>query len=143
MKNKHLLILFAILLLTGCSNEILFLKKTPTPQILADCFVTFYPYAWVDSNANGTLDDGELPLQNVEFAVDGMYAYSAAKGRGISDEDGNARIDTWTPGECPEKFTVRATLPDGYLLTTDDTQVFFGEQITISPTVLFGFQLIE
>ena len=141
--NKVLLALCALFLLAGCSNT----GDLPTAapeieekEVLADCFLYFHLTAWIDENANGELDAGELPLAGVEFRVDGGYASSTSKGRATSDEEGNATVDTWTPGGCPDTFSISATPPEGYTLTTE-SPVVVTEPFSARVDAAFGFQV--
>lgn len=115
--KQALLVLGLVIALVGCSFDPF---GTPTPPVLADCFVNFRLSAWVDVNSNGHWDEEEPPLQGVEFLVSGPYAHSVAGGKDTSDEKGEAGIDTWSPGECIEgaELTVLAEVPEGYELTT-------------------------
>lgn len=113
--------------LTGCRFDLPEVGRTATPEpVQADCFVYFYLSAWVDADGDGVRDEGEVPLEGVEFYVGGMYAYSMKHGRATSDENGEASIDTWTPESCPESFTVSAEVPEGYQLTTDSPMTHDG-----------------
>jgi len=112
------------LLLTGCMKDqpAIEILETPTHEpVMADCFVYFYLSAWEDRDGNGIWDAGEPPLAGVEFSVGGNYAHSLRGGKGISDESGEAVIDTWSPGGCLESsfFSVSAASPEGYQLTTE------------------------
>jgi uncharacterized protein YceK len=89
-------------------------------QVLADCFVNFYLTAWEDLNGDGVWDEDEPPLEGVEFRMIGNYAHSFAGGKGTSDKQGEASIDAWAPGGCPNPFdfNLQAQTPEGYRLTT-------------------------
>jgi hypothetical protein len=72
----------------------------------------------------------------------GMYAYSMKRGRGISDENGEATIDTWTPGSCPESFSVQAEVPEGYKLTAEAPVKHSGSN-GLSVRYVFGFRSLD
>ncbi|KAA3643143.1 MAG: hypothetical protein DWQ07_21740 [Chloroflexi bacterium] len=119
--------------------------STPTPvPVLADCFVNFHLSAWVDADGDGNRDEGEAPLQGVEFFVNGPYASSVAGGKGTSDENGEASIDTWSPGGCLEnaEFSVLAETPEGYELTTISPIVHDGST-GLNGDYAFGFAPID
>lgn len=83
-----------------------------------------------------------LHIKGVEFIVGGMYAYSMTRGRGINEENGEVTIDTWTPGSCPERFSVQVEVPEGYELTTE-APVKHGGSNGLSGRYVFGFRSID
>jgi streptogramin lyase len=95
--------------------------------------------AWVDENANGIWDEGEPPLEGVEFHVDDVLNGYTNMGNAISDWKGIARISLWLPG-CPKaRFEVYAEPPTGYRLTTDARLPAEGEGYGGSGPFRFGF----
>ncbi len=88
-------------------------------QLHEDCMITATVDAWIDENANGAWDDGEIPLEGVEFHVDDILnSYTDVGNRSISNQNGKASIDVWLPG-CPKtRFELYAMPPSGYRLTT-------------------------
>ena len=120
-------------------------QKNPTEgEIQADCFVNLYLTAWEDLDADGVWDAGEPPLEGVEFRMSGSYAHSLAGGKGTSDAEGEAAIDAWAPGGCPNPFdlSVQAQAPDGYRLTTDPEVVHDGAAESVG-RYQFGFAAEE
>jgi len=102
--------------------------STPTskPEVLADCFLYFHLSAWEDFNADGIRQAGEIPLEGVEFTVEGLVAHSVSGLRGVSNSEGQAMIDIWQPGGCIGEFTISASAPEGYLASGETL-------ITVSP----------
>ena len=115
---------------------------TVTPEaVLADCFEYFYLAAWLDTDGNGVWDQGEQPLAGVEFFVAGSYAHSLSQGKAVSAENGEASVDTWSPGGCInlEGYSVQATAPEGYQLTTTSPLPYDPDASPTNPYI-FGFQ---
>jgi len=146
---QSLVVIILSLGLGGCSGVIrgviLRTFTTPTPEpVLADCFNYFHLLAWVDANGDGQPDENEPGLAGVEFFVSGPYAYSFQQGKSISDENGEARIETWSPGECPEdaNFSIDAQGPDNYEMTTAAPVVLDGNT-QITGTYDFGFRPVD
>ena len=71
-----------------------------------------------------------------------MYAYSMKRGRGISEENGEVTIDTWTPISCPESFSLQAEAPEGYKLTADAPVKHSGSN-GLSVRYVFGFRSLD
>ncbi|MEN8242406.1 MAG: prealbumin-like fold domain-containing protein [Chloroflexota bacterium] len=120
--SQCFLAISSILLLASC--DVYQPENTVAPNeapILADCFTYFHLTAWEDTNQDGLWDEKEIPLEGVEFFIDGDYANSIKYGKATSDSDGRATIDTWSPGECRDNlvFTIRVEPPQGYALTTE------------------------
>lgn len=137
-RNRSYGILATALILSGCAS--LISQPTPTPEpVMADCFIYFHLTAWEDLNANGIQDDGEGPLEGVEFTVNGPYAYSISHGKGSTDADGYVSIDTWSPDDCPEtdEFEINAIPPTGYALPAD--LPFRTKADSMSNDYAFGF----
>lgn len=125
-----LILLILIMFTTGCCMP------------LADCIWDATGEAWVDENANGIWDEGEPPLEGVEFHVDDILNGHADVGRATSDWDGKANISVWLPG-CPKaRFEVYAEPPSSYRLTTDVRLPVEGTGYGDSGPFRFGFALL-
>jgi hypothetical protein len=120
------------------------LDQNSSDDVQADCFVNFYLTAWEDLNGDGAWDESEPPLESVSFIVRGNYAHSIAGGKAVSDENGEAAIDTWAPGECLQvySFSVEAEAPEGYRLTTAAEILHDGSQKPVG-RYRFGFVSVE
>ncbi len=143
--GQYAMTLMAVLL-SGCGSISIppqttpstFPQSTPTVEVLADCFMYFHLLAWEDSDADGVREEGEPPLEGVEFSITGYYAYSFAGGQGTTDAQGLLTIDTWAPGGCGgDDFEIRATPPEGYLASSDTTLKVSPGQIPLD--FEFGF----
>lgn len=149
--RKCFLALWSIFLLAGCG-----VSQLETPDIheeelniseekavLADCFTYFNLTAWEDSNQDGIWNEEESPMEGVIFFVDGFYVSSSNRGKASSNSEGQATIDTWSPGECMDNnFTIRAETPDGYAPTTDGPLLYYPKTQT-STEYQFGFFFLE
>jgi len=93
---------------------------TRTPQIWCDSFWKIEANAWIDSDGNGKQDADELPLAGVEFKLSGY-------GRGLSDEAGRYVSRPISGCGSTPTFTLTATPPDGYALTTPGVVQFQGD----------------
>ena len=138
MRNS-LLTISLILVLAACAH---FSQSaiTPSPEIMADCFLYFYLSAWNDLNQNGIWDDSEPPLQGVEFQIDGRFAYVFTRPPYLSDEDGKYVIMTGAPGFCQDAdYTIKALPPESFEPTTPDTITFSLPAREFSREMQFGF----
>jgi hypothetical protein len=96
---------------------------------------------WVDSNENNVWDEGELPVEGVEFQVnDTRNNYLDVGSSAISDWEGNSRVLVWLPG-CPSaKFEVLAIPPAGYYLLSDQALKIKGVGYGSDDPILFPVQ---
>lgn len=120
MQIKALVALLGLTLfgLVGCSAP----SRPADNEVLADCFIYFYLTAYEDADHDGVRDEGEQGLEEVTFVVRGNYAHSVAGGRAVTDHDGQATIDTWSPGSCQDfgtQFSIDATVPSGFTSSTN------------------------
>ena len=83
-------------------------------------------------------------MAGAEFFVAGSYAHSLSYGKAVSDENGEAVVDTWSPGGCIdlEGYSIQATAPEGYQLTTTSPLPYDPEASPTNPYT-FGFQMLE
>jgi hypothetical protein len=116
--------LFFMLVVAACTSLPLS-EPRPTPtreEVLADCFITFHLSAYEDFDLDGVRDEGEEGLAGIEFVLNGNYAHSVAGGRAVTDQNGDATIDTWSPGGCQEfssQFSIDAVAPADYTPSAD------------------------
>lgn len=116
---------------------------TPTPVVLADCFVTFHFAAWKDFNEDGLWDASEPPLAGVEFSPPAGFAQIWGY-PSLSGADGRAMIDAWSPGGCPERdVTITATPPESYEPATPASITLSLTSIDSSYEVQFGFRAVS
>ncbi|HNT53306.1 MAG TPA: hypothetical protein PKG95_01255 [Anaerolineaceae bacterium] len=109
--------------------------KHPTPELpLCDGGAYGTIVTWLDANANGLMDPGELPLSGVkvwpaEWDED-FYA--------LTDRNGEAQIFQFRPGCCDycwKDVTAGAEVPEGYSPTTPTSIELSGPD----ETYYFGF----
>lgn len=111
-----------------------------SPEILADCFLSFNLSAWNDLDADGVWDESEPPLEGVEFQINGLFAQIVSEHPCISDEEGKCSIATWAPGECMAgDFTITATIPEGYKATIPTQITLSLASEDYAAEVQFGF----
>jgi hypothetical protein len=89
---------------------------TATPEVLADCFWSAQAFAWIDSDGDGTRDEGEQPLEGVE--VNFSLTFFSGETTGA---DGVAHVAGMHPGACDATLenSVVAKAPEGYEPTTE------------------------
>jgi hypothetical protein len=89
------------------------------PPPVSDCsWGSVHASAWVDANANGKREEGELPLANVRFRFADVFSQEAWEK--VSDDRGWAQLAGGL-GPCPQpkpQFEVSALTPAGYEPTT-------------------------
>ena len=118
-------------------------KITPSPEVLADCFLNFDLSAWIDSNGNSLWDPSEPSLEGVEFRMNGFFASVLSEVPCLSDQDGRCTIRTWAPGEClPGDFTITAVPPSSYQPTTPVSITLSFTTLDFSSEVQFGFRAV-
>jgi len=128
---KIALIISLIFTITTCS---------PSPQILADCFISFNITTWYDLNDNGLWDSSEPPLEGVEFHIDGQFASVLSEYPCISNEDGECNISTWAPGMCEAgDYWITVVSPEFYKPTTPTEVMLSLDSTEFSCEVKFGF----
>jgi hypothetical protein len=141
IRNRLYLLGMGVILLMGCAPLSALQPSTPTPAILADCFLSFHVAAWEDIDGNGVWDASEPPLAGVEFQLTGMYAEMFSEQPILSDADGRAAISTWSPGGCSSSdYKITAVPPALYEPTTPASVTFTDPG---SEEWQFGFRAIS
>jgi hypothetical protein len=88
----------------------------------SDCTWQTSARAWIDSNRDGQLDDGEPPLSDVVVHVDQVGDPLANEGGlswpAVTNEDGDVQLNIVIPGCSDTLFEIYVNIPDGYRLTT-------------------------
>ncbi len=78
--------------------------------------------AWIDSNGNGLVNRGELPLVGVQVHVEDIQNHLVPLGSegwaAITDKDGDVQFNIPIPGCTATTFAIQADIPAGYRLTT-------------------------
>jgi hypothetical protein len=116
---------------------------TPTPQVLADCFLSFRVAAWQDLDGDGLWGESEPPLEGVEFLLQGMFAQIFGRPN-VSDADGRLTIRTWSPGECIEQdYGITAVPPETYEPTTPVSVTFSSASVEPFYEAQFGFRAVS
>jgi hypothetical protein len=88
---------------------------------IVDCGWQSSAKAWVDSNEDGLVNNGELPLSDVEIHVDVANRLADEGGVGwsaITDKNGDVQLHVSIPGCSDTVFDVYADIPEGYRITT-------------------------
>lgn len=87
---------------------------------IPDCAWHSSARTWIDSNGDGFLNNGELPLSDVEIYVDDVQNQLVDVGwPATTNKNGDVQLNVPMPG-CPDAvFEVYvADTPEGYRLTT-------------------------
>lgn len=135
-KMTTIVLAVVTLILGACSTP------TPTPEVLADCFLTFQVAAWQDLDGNGLWDASEPPLEGVEFRLQGTVAQMWGEPY-LSDADGELTISTWSPGSCADQnYTITALPVESYEPTTPVSVTFSLGAGDFSYERQFGFHAV-
>jgi hypothetical protein len=99
--------------------------------------------AWIDSNHNGLLNQGEPPLSNVAIHIDDRQNDLVDVGwPAVTDKSGNAQLIVSIPNCSKSVFEIYADFPEGFRVTTpprlDVTRDFSGS-LSSGTTYYFGF----
>ena len=92
-----------------------------------DCSWNARAQAFVDDNANGRWDHGELALSGVKLHVTDSRGNSGYGGEWESNRSGDAFVAFFVPCDEHKQFMLFATPPNGYVGTTPD-HVIAGSQ---------------
>ena len=110
-------------------------SRHPTPELpLCDGAAYGTIVTWLDANANGVMDPGELPLPGVKVWPSEMDMTFYA----LTDRNGEAQIFQFKPGccdHCWEDVDAGAEAPEGYSPTTPTSIALNGPD----ETYYFGF----
>lgn len=116
--------------------------ETPSPQVLADCFITFELSAWHDRNGNGEWDPAEPPLEGAAFRVNGRFASVLSPYPCFSDERGTCQFRTWAPGECAAAdYSITADPPGTFVPTTPSEITMSLMPTDFRQSAQFGFKV--
>jgi hypothetical protein len=113
---------------------------------IADCVWHSSARAWVDSNGDGFVNNGEQPLRDVEIHMDAENQLAGEGGVGwsaITDQDGQVQLNVSIPGCSETVFEVYADIPEGYRLTTRprlEVTGNFWESLRAESIYYFGFR---
>jgi hypothetical protein len=119
------------------------IKASPSPQILADCFLNFNISAWEDIDEDGLWGASEPALEGVKFNINGSFASILSEIPCTSDQVGRCSISTWAPGEClGGDFTITALPPDAYQPTTPSPLTISLVSTEFSGKAHFGFHTL-
>jgi hypothetical protein len=138
-----LLVAMATLFLGACGTSTLHIElPTPTPKVLADCFLSFQIAAWQDLDEDGLWDTTEPPLEGVEFRLQGTFAQMWGAPY-LSKADGRLTITTWSPGRCGEQdYAITAVPPESYEPTTPASIAFSLTSVDSFYEAQFGFRAV-
>lgn len=85
----------------------------------ADC--TWYASArtWIDANADGLVNSGEIPLGDVKIHVEDLQnQLTAVSWPAITDQKGDVQLNVSIPGCADTVFEIYVDVPEGYRITT-------------------------
>ncbi len=86
---------------------------------VADCAWHSSAKAWIDSNRDGFLNHGELPLRNVAIHVDDVENNLIDIGwPAITDQFGDVQLNVSIPDCSNSVFEIYVDLPEGFHVTT-------------------------
>lgn len=86
---------------------------------VADCVWQASARAWIDSNGDGRLNTGELPLRGVQVHVDDIDNQLMEVNWPVTtDQDGQVQFSVSIPGCSGTLFEIYVDIPAGYRLTT-------------------------
>ena len=112
---------------------------------ITDCAWHSSARTWIDSNADGMVNNGELPLSDVEIHIDVENPLADEGGVGWSattDKNGDVQLKVSIPGCSDTVFEVYADIPEGYRMTTQpriEINGDFWESLRAESTYYFGF----
>ena len=108
-----------------------------------DCALHGSARTWIDSNGDGLVNTGEIPLSDVEIHVDDVQNRLVDVGwPAITDNYGEAQLNVPMPKCSDTIFEIYVDLPEGYRITTipriEVNRSFWGSLIPQS-VYYFGF----
>src|SRR5574341_1630957 len=111
--------------------------------IAASCAWYSSAKTWVDSNGDGHINNGELPLRDVELHIDDVQNQLVNIGwPAVTDQNGDARLNVLMLGCSNAVFEVYVDPPEGYRMTTkpriEVNRDFWGS-LFIEDVYYFGF----
>jgi hypothetical protein len=96
---------------------------------IADCVWHGSARTWIDSNADGRVDPGEPPLQDVAIHVDDLQnQLMDINWPAATDNRGDVKLIASIPGCHDTQFEIYVDIPEGYRMTTKP-------RIKISPEI--------
>jgi streptogramin lyase len=132
--------LIVVTVLLGVAALLSWIKQ----NTFVDCGWDAPVSAWIDENGNNIWDEGEPPLEGVQFHVNDIRNdYKDVGGRAESDWNGKAKVFVWLPG-CPSaRFEVYAVPPLGYKPVNDKAVQITGAGYGRDDEIQFGFVRVE
>jgi len=134
--------------LTACQTP----SSTPLPlqqstsKVIRDCFWDVTAKVWLDINANGVWEMGELPFPGVEIWAQETPSTHVTGERmtwATSDKAGQVKLTLWLAG-CPKVLVqLHSVVPDGFQLTTQDESIVVSEGELIKTAFVFGLTHIS
>jgi hypothetical protein len=86
---------------------------------VADCAWYASARAWIDSNADGRIDQDEPPLGDVQIHVQNFQQqFIDINWPAITDQDGDVQFSVSIPGCSDTAFEIYVEIPEGYRATT-------------------------
>ena len=110
---------------------------------IADCAWHSSARAWIDSNGDGFVNNGEPPLRNVEIHIDDVQNQLVDVGwPAITNNNGEVRLNVPIPGCSDTLFEIYVDIPEGYRITTNpriEVNRDFWESLGTESIYYFGF----
>lgn len=87
---------------------------------IVDCAWQGSVKAWIDSNADGRLNQNEPPLDGVQIYVDEVQKQIVdIRWPVITDKDGDVQFSVSIPGCSDTLYEIYVDIPQGYRMTTN------------------------
>jgi hypothetical protein len=130
---------------------LLFVVNSSPIFCCADGFANAKVFTWLDLNANGQVDQGEPPLENVAAMLirfeqyplkqvfEDIHSKTYFEGEGITDIKGTTNLFIFMPGctrHCWDGYSVAVEVPSGYKPTTPIMYVLENNDLKFD----FGFE---
>jgi len=110
---------------------------------MTDCAWYGSARAWLDSNADGLVNHGEPPLDDVKIHVNDVENGFVDVGwPAITDKDGDVQFNVPIPGCLDTVFEIYVDIPEGYRITTRpriEVTPVVGESPGTERVYYFGF----
>lgn len=111
---------------------------------VADCAWHSSAKAWIDSNGDGLLNNGESPLGDVKIHVEYVENQLIQMSRPMAtDKNGNVQLSVPIPGCSDTVFEIYVDTPEGYLITTRprlEIKPSFWDSLDTRSVYYFGFK---
>lgn len=144
MRERNLrTIVVIVLVILGCGLVVYFQVQRILQSFggMGTCGGEHTVETWIDGNSNGTWDEGEAPLPEVEVLVEFDAVYpSEVFGEDVTDPDGLAIFSAfWHVNDIEyygDSLKISAAIPSGYTRTTPGS---YSAHLCRHATYSFGY----